>query len=254
MTIQGQQSEHPSWVWIIANAAGSAIGGALAGGLVLAAEEPLVGTVRTQASAAAALAPVTAVSIGLFGALVGLVQWLVLRRWLPGTGWWIAATAGGWAAAGAIAGTLSGFLSGTVTHVGPGIGILGYVVGTAGSVAAIGILPGLLQSLVLGHRIPGLAWPAAHLTALGAGVVVAFPVMLVVAALLRLNLPSAQAWAVAGVLMGTVFGMVTWRTLEKILATRPNPPSRAHCPGGASGEPGDSVAEVSLENRSQHRD
>jgi len=105
----------------------------------------------------------------------------------------------------------------------------------------IGILPGLLQSLVLGHRVPGLAWPAAHLTALGAGVVVAFPVMLVVAALLRFSLPSAQAWALAGVLMGTVFGMVTWRVLEKVLATRRLTPSRVHCPGGASGEHGDSL-------------
>jgi len=187
----------------------------------LTAEQALVGTVRSQMSAAIALAPVTAVSIGLLGALVGLLQWLVLRRWLPGTGWWIGVTAGGWAAAGAIAGTLSGFLAGTVTGVGPGIGVLGYLLALVGGVAAMGLLPGVLQSLVLGHRVEALDWSGAHLSALGAGFVVAFPVMLVVAALLRLSLPSPQTWAVGGLLMGTVFGIVTWRVLERALATQP---------------------------------
>jgi len=220
MTMRAQRSKQRSWPWVLANAAGFAIGGAIAGGMVLTAEQPLVGTVRSQADAAAALAPVTAVSTGLFGALVGLLQWLVLRRWLSATSGWIAATAGGWAAAGAIAGTLSGFLAGTVTGVGPGIGVGGYLLALVGGVAAIGFLPGILQSLVLRRRIGLLAWSAAHLAALGAGVVVAFPVVLA-AAVFGWSLPSAQAWAVGGLLMGTVFGIVTWRVLERAVVTQP---------------------------------
>jgi hypothetical protein len=186
--------EHPSWPWILASAAAFAIGGAIAGGVVLAAELALVDTAPSQAAAAAALALVTAVSMGLMGATVGVLQWLVLRRWLPASGWWIAATAGGWAAAGVIAGTLAGFLGGTVTGVGPGIGVLGYLLSFVGGVAAIGLLPGVLQSIVLRHRVGALAWTAAHLTALGAGVLVAFPVMLAVAGLFGFRVPSAQAW------------------------------------------------------------
>lgn len=221
MTMRAQRSKQLSWLWVLPNAAGFAIGGAIAGGMVLTAEQPLVGTVRSQADAAAALAPVTAISIGLLGALVSLLQWLVLRRWLPATSWWIAATTSGWAAAGAIAGTLSGFLAGTVTGVGPGIGVRGFLLALVGSVAAIGLLPGILQSLVLRRRVGLLAWSAAHMAALGAGVVVAFPVVLVLAAVFGWSLPSAQAWAVGGLLMGTVFGIVTWRVLERAVVTQP---------------------------------
>jgi hypothetical protein len=216
-----QRLEHPSRPWVLANAAGFALGGAIAGAMVLTAEEPLVGTVQSQTEAAAALAPITAVSLGVFGAVVGFMQWLVLRRLLSATGWWMVATAGGWAAAGAIAGTLAGFLSGTVTDVGPGIGVLGYLLGLVGGVAAIGLLPGVLQSLVLRPRVETLAWSAAHLTAVGAGVVVAFPVMFVVARVFGWSLPSASAWAVAGLLWGAAFGMVTWRVLEGVLMSQP---------------------------------
>jgi hypothetical protein len=231
-----QVSNNPSAPWILANAAGFVMGGAIAAVVVLAGEEPLVGTVRSQASAAAALAPVTAVSLGLFGVLVGLAQWLVLQRWWSITGWWIAATAGGWAAAGAIAGTLSGFLSGTVTGVGPGIGVGGYVLGTLGAMAAIAVVPGVLQSLVIRHRVGGLGWPAAHLAGQGAGFLVAFPVMLLVASVLGLNLPSPEAWVVAGFLWGTVFGIVTWKVaLARAVARQPGPRAASTRAGSAAG-------------------
>jgi hypothetical protein len=214
MLMRARRSGRPSWPWILASAAGFAIGGAIAGGVVFAAELALVDTAQSQADAAAALALVTTVSLGLTGATVGVLQWLVLRSWLPASGWWIAATAGGWAAAGVIAGTLAGFLAGAVTGVGPGIGVLGYLLSFVGSVTAIGLLPGVLQSLVLRPRVETLAWSAAHLTAVGAGVLVAFPLMLTVAGLFGFRVPSAQAWAFAGLLVGTVFGTVTWRVLE----------------------------------------
>jgi len=196
------------------------MGGAIAGAVALAALDPLVGTVASQLSAAAALAPVSAVSSGLLGTAAGLLQWAVLRRRSSATVWWIAATAGGWAAGGAIAGTLGGFLSGTVTHVGLGMGVQGYLLGLVGGVVAVGLVPGVLQSLVLRHHVDSLTWSVTHLIALGAGFLVAFPVMLVVATLLRWSLPSLEAWAVAGLLMGTVFGILTWRVLERALATR----------------------------------
>jgi MFS family permease len=228
-------SAQPSWPWILASVAGFAIGGAIAGGVVLAGELALVDTAQSPADAAAALALVTAVSLGLVGATVGVLQWLVLRRWLPASGWWIAATTGGWAAAGALAGTLAGFLGGAVPGVGSGIGVLGFLVSFVGSAIAIGLLPGVLQSVVLRHRVGALAWTVAHLTALGPGVLVAFPVMLVVAPLFGFRLPSAPAWALAGLLVGTVFGTVTWRVLERTSAGDAEPRASLVRPGGATG-------------------
>jgi hypothetical protein len=213
-------SERSSWPWILASAAGFGVGGTIAGGVVLAAELALVDTARSPADAAAALALATAVSMALLGASVAVLQWLVLRQWLPASGWWIAATVGGWTAAGLIAGTLAGFLGGAVTGVGPGIGGLGYLLSFVGSVTAIGLLPGILQSVVLRHCVGALTWTAAHLTALGAAVLVAFPMMLVVASLFGFRVPSAQAWALGGLLVGALFGTVTWRLLERALGDR----------------------------------
>jgi hypothetical protein len=112
-------SNNPSAPWILANAAGFAIGGAIAAVVVTAGDLPLVGTVWSQDGPTAALAPVTAVSLGLFGVLVGFAQWLILQRGRPITGWWIAATAGGWAAAGAITGLLTGISLGDAHPPGP---------------------------------------------------------------------------------------------------------------------------------------
>ena len=100
------------------------------------------------------------------------------------------------------------------------MGVQGYLLGLVGGVVAVGLVPGVLQSLVLRHHVDSLTWSVTHLIALGAGFLVAFPVMLVVATLLRWSLPSLEAWAVAGLLMGTVFGILTWRVLERALATR----------------------------------
>ena len=91
------------------------------------------------------------------------------------------------------------------------------------------LLPGVFQSLLLGHRVGALAWSATHLIGLGAGVLVAFPVMLTVAALFGWSVPSPQAWALAGLLVGTVYGTVTWRVLE--------PTSATGTPGGMSDSP-----------------
>jgi hypothetical protein len=202
--------------WILASAAGFAIGGAIAGAMVLAGLEAPGESVVSQASAAAALAPLLAGSLGIFGAVVGVAQWVILRRQL--SAWWIAATAGGWAAAGPIAGILTGFLSGTVSGVGPGIGVGGYLLGTLGSVAVIGLVPGVLQWFVIRRRAGVLSWPAAHLAGTAAGFVVGFPVMLLVASIFQLTLPSAEAWVVAGLLWGGVFGIVTSRSLERAMA------------------------------------
>jgi hypothetical protein len=201
---------------------GFAIGGAIAGALVLAGQEPLVESVVSQASAAAGLTPLLAGSLAIFGAVVGVAQWVILRTRL--SAWWIAAAAGGWAAAGAITGILTGFLSGTVSHVGPGVGVEGsYLLGTVGSVAAIGIVPGVLQSFVIRRRVGALSWLTAHLAGTGAGFVVAFPVMLTVASIFQLHLPSPEAWLLAGLLWGVMFGIVTSRSLEHAMASDRTP-------------------------------
>ena len=47
------------------------------------------------------------VALGLFGTVLGALQWLVLRRRVPRAGWWVLASAVGWPASMGIGGGLA---------------------------------------------------------------------------------------------------------------------------------------------------
>lgn len=63
----------------------------------------------------------------LYGAVLGVLQWLVLRRWVARAGWWVLASGVGWVAAGLLSGidaeggivgrTLIGVVYGAITGV-----------------------------------------------------------------------------------------------------------------------------------------
>ncbi len=148
-----------------------------------------------------------ALALGVFGAVVGLMQWLALHRQMARVAWWAPATAAGWAAGGALAGGLSGAIGGAVTDVGGDFGTWAFAVAALVGVAAIALLPGALQTIVIGRE--GRWWPAACTAGMLAGSAVGFPVLLLAASMLGLDLPSAQAWAVGGAVMGLVFGAIT---------------------------------------------
>jgi hypothetical protein len=57
---------------------------------------------RVEAAWPAASWPAGAITLTMFGAVLGIMQWLVLRGHLYRAGWWIAISAGGWALAAAL--------------------------------------------------------------------------------------------------------------------------------------------------------
>jgi hypothetical protein len=86
---------------------------------------------------------------GLAGAVIGLVQWLVLRRYRERVGWWAPATAAGMSLGTAVGGALVGY----GTEIGELV-VRGAATGTA---------VGALQALVLRCGTPGAAaWALAN--------------------------------------------------------------------------------------------
>lgn len=157
-------------------------------------------------------------ALGVFGAAVGLAQWLALRRRVPRAAWWAPATTGGWAAGGIVAGGLSGAIGGAVTSVGGHFGTWGFVVAAIAGVAAIALLPGALQSLLLGRD--ARSWTASHGAGLAAGWAVGAPAILLAGNLLGLGLPSAGAWAIGGLPMGLLSGAITGARLVRLVEAR----------------------------------
>jgi hypothetical protein len=192
--------------WVLANAIGFPLGGALGGGLARAMQQPHVG-VTSPTKGALVLATDAAFALGVFGAVVGLMQWLALHRRMAHVAWWAPATAAGWAAGGALAGGLSGAIGGAVTDVGGDFGVWAFAVASLVGAAAIALLPGALQAVVIGREARW--WPAACTAGMVAGSAVGFPAILLAASMLGLDLPSAQAWAIGAAVMGLVFGAIT---------------------------------------------
>jgi MFS family permease len=86
-----RQTSQFSW-WVEASTVGGAVSGAVGGAVALVVDEAQI------------LAMVPAVG----GALVGIAQWLVLRRQVDQAGYWVLASTVGWAMGGAVALVLGG--------------------------------------------------------------------------------------------------------------------------------------------------
>ena len=82
------------------------------------------------------------VGAGLFGPVLGVLQWLVLRRQVARAGWWVLATTVGWVVGG------------------PGAGIVSAAVGAGVSWAVLGAVSGAITAPVL-VRLLGQSVPAA---------------------------------------------------------------------------------------------
>lgn len=98
-----------------------------------------------------------------------VLQWAVLRRWIPKAGWWVPATVGGRILGPLVASAFLDAVALVVPHRGPST-LLHVIVGFA----VIGTVIGGLQLLVLRRRLPGsgwwvvanaVAWGSAELTA-----------------------------------------------------------------------------------------
>jgi hypothetical protein len=124
------------WVhWVVASCLGGLV--SLAGAVLL-----------VDAGIYDRLGPSAAVVLsGLSGAAIGLMQWLVLRQYIAQAGWWVGATAFGFALGTAGASLYLAGYSG-----GPTGGQLWVLAGSSGAVV------GGLQWLVLRRQIAHAAW------------------------------------------------------------------------------------------------
>ena len=102
--------------------------GALIGGVVIFAGAAVVGADAGWVFGA-----------GLFGPLVGVLQWRVLRRRVTRAGWWVAASAAGWVAAGPGVGLVSAVMDAALT-ANAGWAALGIMYGAVTGCALVWLL------------------------------------------------------------------------------------------------------------------
>ncbi len=150
----------------------------------------------------------------LLGGLIGVSQWLGLRRWIRSSAWWITATALGWAA---------GIWIALVVNLLAGIGLSAVLYGVF-----IGGLLGVAQWLVL-RRGCSQAWRWVWVS------VIAVPTgMLVTGSIERLFLGRSDgAWglvrwfsALSAGTGGLVVGLLSGITLIALLTLHRRPPSQ----------------------------
>ena len=192
--------------WVLASMLGFAVGAAM-GNAVANSIPPMTCTQSSSDSLIDRLTnfPCIQPSLGLvliviiLGLAGGLMQWLVLRRRIAGTGWWVPASTLGFPVALVMA-------EGAMRLVGiPSPILLGVL---------FGILSGILPWLVLRRQVARAGWwvPAHLLGSLvgGAMGIVAFHVMALIG---FYQFP----WAAAGAMFGAGLGAITGITLVWLL-------------------------------------
>lgn len=204
--------------WVGVNIVGFALAAAAFGAIQRAREQQYYEVVTSAARAVRIESVNTAESLALFGAIVGSLQWLVLRR--TGARWWIAVTAAGWATAGILLGVVSGLAFGAVSSIGPSRDWPVMLAAGAAGAAAL-LLPGTLQWLALRPRPAAKRWPlvAAAGLAMGiaaGGVVVRWGLVDLVPWLTPEDFPSARALVCVGAVAGTGYGALTAPTIERL--------------------------------------
>ena len=208
---------------MLANVVGFAAGGAIAGAIARAMGQPYYGVVTSTAEAIRIATRTAVVATAIFGAAIGTGQWLVIRRDLPGAGWWVPGTSAGWGLAGLVAGVLSGSMGGAVTGIGRDVGVWGFVVAAAAGILAIGLLPTTFQWMILRRRVERpwrwfLGAGAAFLAAAGiAAGVVRWGMVEVTGWLRPEDFPSARAWVLFGAVAGALYGSITGVVLDRLL-------------------------------------
>jgi hypothetical protein len=207
--------------WLIANLFAFAVGGALFGGVLRALEQPYYGMMTSAVEAGYIQARGAGVAGLIFGSLVGVAQWLVLRRTIR-AGWWALGTGVGWG----LSGVLSGFnAGGSVSTIGPDAGPLPPLLYLPVVLPLVVFLLGSAQWLVLRREFVGAEWwLLANVGGLIAGFIVGFVVSKALPWLTPTDYPSAQALGIVGAVAGPVYGLLTWAFLADL--RRPEVPSQ----------------------------
>ncbi len=142
----------PARAWIAATAAAAIVAWAIGTAIVVAVVPALRGDGAGQSAADPGAAFQIAAGAGLglaLGAMMGAAQWLVLRQHVMRAGWWVLASALGWAVGMAIA-----FLGGGALPAGASLVVIGLVIFASGTAmgAAVGAITGVTLALLLPNR------------------------------------------------------------------------------------------------------
>ncbi|NNG16702.1 MAG: hypothetical protein HKM89_09490 [Gemmatimonadales bacterium] len=173
-------------LWVLASTVAFGVGGRL--GVALSPSKDLI---------VIAYLAVTASLI-----LAGVLQWLVLRRLIADTGWWVLVSVG----AVAIVGVLVF-----------GLGLINRDVGWVLGVAVGWIVLGALQWLVLREQVAGAGW---WVLANTLGLIVAVPVVGFVTWAIGAPADSAIGGFLRWLAFGAAYGVVTGTTLSWLLRQR----------------------------------
>jgi hypothetical protein len=204
--------------WMLATAAGSTLG-AVVGGVLITTWLQSFPPVSDPLATAEITIPRIAGALGVWGAGIGLMQTLLLRRRLAGAYWWPLATIGGWVIAGALTSALP--IGGAVTGRGIDIGPIGFLAQAVATILAIGLLSGLFQWLILRQQVDRAGrWVWITVVGIALGMCVAAALLLGPASALGWlrpeDFPSAQSWGVAGALVGLAYGAVSGWALSRL--------------------------------------
>lgn len=221
---RAERAQRRLWFrWVLANLVGFAGGGAVAGGLARAMGQSQYGIVTSTPNAVLIAARTAGAALAVWGVAVGTAQWLVIQGDVRRTGWWVPATATGWALAGVVAGILSGFMGGAVTGIGRDVGVWGFVMVAVGGILAVAFLPVTFQWMILRPQVDR-AWRwlvgAAGAFVVAAGVaagVVRWGLVEVIEVLSPEDFPSAKAWVWFGATVGLLYGVLTGVVLGRLL-------------------------------------
>jgi hypothetical protein len=207
----------PSWfarAWIVASGLGLGISGAAAGALAPNGGEFGMAAAPSVTAGIRHYGPPALLAFAVWGVGLGVAQWVVVRRRIPGSGWWAPVTAAGWALTGATIGVVIGGIGG-----GPAAfdaGDLAVAFAVSFSVLAIGVFPATAQWLIL--RRGRQPWPA-YMVRFVLGLAVGGVAGWVVGTVAGLTFPSGPAWVVVGSTMGAAIGAVTASPIARCIAS-----------------------------------
>jgi len=192
--------------WFVANIIAFAIGAAAGGGVLRVLGQPYYGNVDSAMEAARLQTIITSSGAATFGLVLGIAQWLALRRVLR-AGWWAPLTFVGWTLSGVVTGFNSG---GSLSTIGPDSPPIPPLLYTPVALVLIVLLLGAGQWRILRPVAEEAAWwPIVNFAALAAGLFAGFAIAQMAPWLDPTDFPSPGALVVVGAVAGPVYGMLT---------------------------------------------
>jgi hypothetical protein len=199
--------------WLIANVLAFAAGAAIGGGVLRALSEPYYGVLMSATDAAVIQARSAGIAGVLLGGVIGVSQWVVLRRRVRAS-WWALGTCLGWGLAAALLAFNAG---GSTSTIGPDDGPVDPLLSNLVALPLAFVLFSLVSWLILRRAFVGTGWwPIVNVGAALVGLGVGFAVAKSLPWLAPTQFPSAYALGIVGLVAGPIYGAVTWVYLSAL--------------------------------------